>query len=509
MVTLVIFYLSVLSFQNASADFNEDQQSPATLPNVIVVMADDLGLGDVSPTNADCKIKTPNLQAMADAGLTFLDAHTPSSVCTPTRYGLLTGRYNWRSRLAKGVLSGRSEHLIPAERSTLGHLMKTAGYHTGMIGKWHLGWDWYKEDNGKIDFTQPVKNGPDINGFDQYYAHCGSLDMPPYVWVDTGQVTAVPDREEGVTSAEDPYGWYRKGPIGSDFHIDQVLPHLFEQSVKFVAERTADKNPTKPFFLYLALPAPHTPIVPVPPFKDASGINPYADFVMQVDFHMGQLMDTLKQYGIENETLLIFTSDNGCSPQGNFKVLKEHGHDPSAGFRGHKADIYEGGHRVPLIIRWPGHMDEGATSQALACLTDIFPTLESITGQTKAETGGEDGFDLSPVFKGAKSSGRETLISHSIGGAFAIRKGPWKLCISRGSGGWSAPREPDARKRGLPSMQLFNLNQDRAETNNLISKNPAKAEELLKILEKEVAAGRCSPGEPVKNDREVVFMPKN
>jgi arylsulfatase A len=227
---------------------------------------------------------------------------------------------------------------------------------------------------------------------------------------------------------------------------------------------------------------------------------------MQVDFHMGQLMDTLKQCGIENETLLIFTSDNGCSPQGNFKVLKKHGHDPSAGFRGHKADIYEGGHRVPLIIRWPGHMDEGATSQALACLTDIFPTLESITGQTKVETGGEDGFDLSPVFKGAKSSGRETLISHSIGGAFAIRKGPWKLCISRGSGGWSAPREPDARKQGLPSMQLFNLNQDRAETNNLILKNPAKAEELLKILEKEVTAGRCSPGKPVKNDREVVFI---
>ncbi|MDA7858952.1 arylsulfatase [bacterium] len=513
LITLGVCFLIALSFQglksqSACADVNDNRQSPTTLPNVIVVMADDLGLGDVSPTNPDCKIKTPNLQSMADTGLTFLDAHTPSSVCTPTRYGLLTGRYNWRSRLAKGVLNGRSEHLIPAQRSTLGHLMKSAGYHTGMIGKWHLGWDWHK-DNGKIDFTKPVKNGPDINGFDQYYAHCGSLDMPPYVWVDTGKVTAVPDREEGVTSAQDPYGWYRKGPIGSDFHIDQVLPHLFEQSMEFVKARSNVKNSKTPFFLYLALPAPHTPIVPVPPFKDASGMNPYADFVMQVDFHMGQLMDTLKECGIEDETLLIFTSDNGCSPQGNFKVLKEHGHDPSAGFRGHKADIYEGGHRVPLIIRWPGHLNEGTTSQAMACLTDIFPTLESITGQTKTDTGGEDGFDLSPVFKGAESSGRETLISHSIGGSFAIRKGPWKLCISRGSGGWSAPREPDARKQGLPSMQLFNLNSDRAETENLIEKNPGKAQELLEILEKEVAAGRCSPGKSIPNDREVVFLPKH
>ena len=205
----------------------------AGLPNVVIVMADDLGIGDVSPTNPDCKIKTPILQKMADEGMTFLDAHTPSSVCTPTRYGLLTGRYNWRSRLARGVLSGRSKHLIPADRPTLGHLMKGAGYHTAMIGKWHLGWDWAKKD-GQIDFTQPVKNGPDINGFDQYYGHCGSLDMPPYVWVDTGNITAEPDREEGVSGKEDPYGWYRKGPIGSDFHIEKVLPHLFDKSIEYI-----------------------------------------------------------------------------------------------------------------------------------------------------------------------------------------------------------------------------------------------------------------------------------
>lgn len=473
------------------------------LPNVIVVLADDLGIGDVSPTNANCKIKTPVLQQMADEGLTFLDAHTPSSVCTPTRYGLLTGRYNWRSRLAKGVLSGTSEHLIPADRPTLGHLMKAAGYQTAMIGKWHLGWDWHKED-GKINFTKPVLNGPSINGFDQYYGHCGSLDMPPYVWVDTGNVTAQPVGEEGVTKQQDRYGWYRKGPIGSDFKIDEVLPHLFDKSISHIqTQAKADK----PFFLYLALPAPHTPIVPVPPFKDASGMNPYADFVMQVDHHMGQLLSALKESGIDDNTLVIFTSDNGCSPEGNFPVLKEFGHDPSAGYRGHKADIYEGGHRVPFIARWPARMSGGRTTETLACLTDIYATLEEITGSERQSTGGEDSHSLLSTFVGKSGSERTDLISHSIGGSFAIRQGDWKLCLSAGSGGWSAPREPAARKQGLPGMQLYNLKTDPAESKNLVAQEPEKVDELLALLASQVEQGRCTPGEKIPNDRDVKFLP--
>ena len=476
-------------------------------PNVIVVLADDLGIGDVSPTNPDCKIQTPHLQKMADEGLTFLDAHTSSSVCTPTRYGLLTGRYNWRSRLAKGVLSGTSEHLIPADRPTVGHLLKQAGYHTAMIGKWHLGWDWAKQGD-QIDFSKPVKNGPNINGFDYYYGHCGSLDMPPYVWVDTGKVTAQPEREEGVTREESPYGWYRKGPISPDFNIDDVLPHLFEKSISYVESRTQQAKEGTPFFLYLPLPAPHTPIVPVPPFKDASGINPYADFVMQMDHHMGELISAVEEAGLSDNTLIIFTSDNGCSPQGNFEVLGEHGHDPSAGFRGHKADIYEGGHRVPFIARWPDVIAKGNSTDALACLTDLYATLEEITGQERKPLGGEDGFSLLPVFQGKESSGRTSLISHSIGGSFAIREGSWKLCLSAGSGGWSSPREPDAKKQGLPAMQLFDLSTDRGEQKNLVSENQAKVDELLLLLHQEVQNGRCSPGEPVENDRNVEFLPK-
>jgi arylsulfatase A len=480
----------------------------ADKPNIIIVLADDMGIGDLTPGNPDCKIKTPHLQTMADEGIHFLDAHSTSAVCTPTRYGLLTGRYNWRSVKARGVLSGTSPHLIPADRPTIAHMLRKAGYTTQMIGKWHLGWDWHK-DGEKIDFTKPVKNGPDINGFDGYYGHCGSLDMPPYVWVDTGKCTAVPDREEGVTKKQDPYGWYRKGPISPDFKIDDVLPHLFAKSVAYINEKAPAAKEGKPFFLYLPLPAPHTPIVPVPPFKDASGINSYADFVMQCDHHMGQLFTALKENSIDENTLVVFTTDNGCSPEGNFKVLKEHSHDPSGGFRGHKADIYEGGHRVPFIVRWPKGIKAGQKTSAIACHTDLYPTMEAITGQIRQDVGGEDGYNLVPVFNGeSTTTGRNTLISHSISGHFAIRQGDWKLCLSSGSGGWSAPRERDAQKRGLPSMQLFNLAEDKAEQKNLVETHPERAQELLKILQSEVDNGRCTPGSKIPNDRKVTFLPK-
>jgi arylsulfatase A len=379
-----------------------------------------------------------------------------------------------------------------------------------MIGKWHLGWDWAKADKSEqkwkdIDFSKPVKNGPDINGFTNYYGHCGSLDMPPYVWVDTGKITAQPNREEGVTRNEDPYGWYREGPIGPDFKIDEVLPHLFEKSVTYVKERAKKK---KPFFLYLPLPAPHTPIVPVPPYKDASKMNPYADFMMQVDGHMGELLAALKEAGIDDNTLVFFTSDNGCSPQGNFEKLAEFGHDPSGGFRGHKADIYEGGHRVPFIARWPKGIKAGQKTSALACLTDLYDTMREITGQKKIDQGGEDSFSLVPAFKGKSKTTRSSLISHSISGHFSIRQGDWKLCLSAGSGGWSAPKENEAKKQGLPPIQLFNLKQEKSEKTNLQAKNKAKVKELIELLDKEVRNGRSSSGKKVPNDREVSYLPK-
>ena len=494
-----LLFLTLVSFLTANTEATDR-------PNVIFVLADDLGIGDVSPTNKECKIKTPHLQKMADEGITFHDAHTSSSVCTPTRYGVLTGRYNWRSRLARGVLGGHSKHLIPANRATVGHLLKKAGYHTQMIGKWHLGWDWDRTGKGwqNINFSKPVKNGPDINGFTNYYGHCGSLDMPPYVWVDTGQPTAIPNREEGVHKNKDPYGWYRNGPIAPDFEIDQVLPHLFDKSIAYIKERA---NENKPFFLYLPLPAPHTPIVPVPPFKGMSKMNPYADFVMQVDHHMGDLFKALKSAGVDDNTLVFFTSDNGCSREANFPKLKSFGHDPSGGYRGSKSDIYEGGHRVPLIARWPKKIEAGQNNNSLVCLTDLYTTLQDITQQKTMDQAGEDSYSLLPLFQGKPSNGRSTLISHSIDGSFAIRKDNWKLCLSAGSGGWSHPKESEAKQKGLPPMQLFDLSQDKAEQNNLFTKKPKKVKELLDLLEKEVSNGRCTPGKAVPNDREISYLP--
>lgn len=497
-------YLLVL----ASSIFHLASVAAEQPPNVIFVLADDLGIGDVSPTNPDCKIKTPHLKKMANEGMTFFDAHTSSSVCTPTRYGLLTGRYNWRSRLKKGVLSGTSNHLIPAERATVAHLLKRAGYHTQMIGKWHLGWDWPRVDKkeGKwqnIDFSKPVKNGPDINGFDGYYAHCGSLDMAPYVWVNTGKATAIPERQEGVSKKQDPYGWYRKGPISPDFEIEQVLPHLFDKSISYIKSRAPEAKKGNPFFLYLPLPAPHTPIVPVPPFKGASKINPYADFVMQVDHHMGQIFTALKEAGIDDNTIVIFTSDNGCSPEGNFGVLAKHGHDPSAIYRGHKADIYEGGHRVPFIVRWPANIKGGQKSNALACLTDFYATMRDITKQPTKGNGGEDSVSLLPALEGKPQTERTYLISHSINGSFAIRQGKWKLCMCPGSGGWSAPGPRKAwQDKKLHPVQLFDLDTDPAEKSNLAQKQPEKVKSMMALLKTAIKNGRSTPGKPQQNDGE-------
>jgi arylsulfatase A len=223
---------------------------------------------------------------------------------------------------------------------------------------------------------------------------------------------------------------------------------------------------------------------------------------------MGRIFAAVKEAELDDNTVVIFTSDNGCSPEANFELLKGKGHDPSAGYRGHKADIYEGGHRVPLIVRWPGHIKGGRKTKALACLTDLYPTLEEITGQSHQPRGGEDGFSLLPVLKGADTSSRETLISHSISGRFAIRQGSWKLCLCYGSGGWSLPRDNTAKKQGLPPLQLFNLEEDPGEQNNLVSKHPDKVAALLKLLDQQIQNGRCTPGEALRNDRAIEFLPQ-
>ena len=479
------------------------------LPNIIYVLADDLGYGDISSFNTDGKIKTPNIDKLAAEGMKFTDAHTSSAVCTPTRYGILTGRYNWRSGLKSSVLTGKSRALIPSNRPTVASLLKQKGYNTAFIGKWHLGWDWALKDStnfggtgwdyedfGGIDYSKPVTNTPNDLGFDYAYGHSGSLDMAPYVYVENGKVTADVNR---VTEDTGKYTWWRKGPTASDFKHEDVTPNFFRKSVKYVKERAEENSP---FFLYLALPSPHTPILATKEWQGKSGVNPYADFIMMIDDYMGQLTMAIKEAGIEENTLIIFTSDNGCSPEADFEILGEKGHDPSYIYRGHKADIFEGGHRVPFVAKWPAQIEAGTVSNKTICTTDFFATCADIASIEFSDNAGEDSFSIVPLLEdpAAANYSREATVHHSINGSFAIRKEQWKLIFVPGSGGWSDPKPNSEQLKGLPKYQLYDLDKDPSESNNLYEKYPEVVAKLEQLMIQYIDDGRSTPGEKQTND---------
>ena len=476
-------------------------------PNIVFILADDLGYGDVTCFNAQSKIPTPHLDKLAAQGMRFTDAHTSSSVCTPTRYSTLTGRYSWRTHLQSGVLDGFSTPLIASNRMTVASLLKANGYQTACIGKWHLGMNWQKKENsaadasGKdktqkpkpgstVDWTKPIHNGPTTLGFDYYYGISASLDMPPFVFIENDRVTAIPTTEKK---------WQRTGPAAESFEAIDVMPELTRKAAGWFEQRATEK---KPFFLYLAYSAPHTPILPTPAWQGKSGLNAYADFVMQTDAAVGELMATLERAGLSTNTLVIFTSDNGCSPSAGFGALKAKGHNPSGPWRGHKADIWEGGHRVPYIARWPARVKPGTSSDEIICLSDLLATSAAIVGAKLPGNAGEDSVSILPALLGEKSKQplRTATIHHSIQGEFAIRQGPWKLALCPGSGGWSAPNDQAAFKQGLPRVQLYNLAKDPGETNNLQAAHPETVATLKKLLEKYIADGRSTPGEPQPND---------
>lgn len=468
-----------------------------TRPNIVYILADDMGYGDVSCLNKNSKIHTPNLDRLAKAGMIFTDAHSGSAVCTPTRYGILTGRYCWRSRLKKGVLYGYSEHLIEDGRMTVASMLQSKGYHTGCIGKWHLGWDWQKkEDEPKnVDFAKPILHGPNTNGFDYSFCIPASLDMAPYVYVENDRVTALPDR---VVDAKGGKMFWRKGDIGADFKHIEVLPKITEKAVAYIDERGREE---KPFFLYFPLPAPHTPILPTQEFQGKSGTNEYGDFVLQVDWTVGQVMKALKDNGIEKDTLIIFTSDNGCSPTADFKELEQFEHNPSYVFRGHKADIFEGGHRVPFIARWPRRVAAGSVCEDTTCLTDLTATAAEMTGFTLPDNAAEDSVSMLPNLLGtATGPVREATVHHSINGSFSIRQGKWKLELCPGSGGWSNPRPGSKQAKQLPSVQLYDLSADIGETTNVQDKYPDVVKRLTALLQDYADRGRSTPGTPQKNN---------
>lgn len=482
-------------------------------PNIVIILADDLGYADASCYGG--KIQTPNIDRLAGEGMRLTDGHTTSSVCSPTRYGLLTGRYNWRSKLQSGVLGGLSPRLIEPGRMTIASLLKEQGYHTAAFGKWHLGMDWAVKPGAKVselnieprqqvfnvDYAGPITNGPNSVGFDHYFGIAASLDMVPYTFIENDHVVALPteDRDFAMMRDRTPKARTRKGPTAPDFDAAEVLPTLARKSIEYIDARAADAHKGQPFFMYVPLASPHTPILPTDEWFGKSGINPYADFVMQTDAAVGEILAALERNKLQEDTLVIFTSDNGCSPQAKFDELEAHGHHPSGPLRGHKADIFEGGTRVPMIARWPGQIPANRTSDALVCQVDFLATVAEIVGKKLPDDAGEDSFSMLDTLRTAQPSKRDHLVSHSINGSFAIRRGAWKLALCPDSGGWSAPRPGTQEAKGLPSVQLYQLEDDLGERRNLAEQNPDKVRELTALIEQVVDQGRSTPGSPQRN----------
>ena len=497
--------LGAISMLTGGCTENLTSGSSNKKPNIVYILADDMGYGDVSGINPNGQINTKNIDSIASGGMAFTDAHSGSAVCTPTRYGVVTGRYSWRTHMKRGVLNGWSKPLIKPDRMTVASMLKANGYNTGCVGKWHLGLGWHlnnkdadtedwKLDKKNVDFTKPVTNGPTARGFDYYFGIPASLDMVPYVYVENDLATAVPHR---IIDKAGGKAFWRKGPISPDFqHID-VLPTLTKKAVGFIERQSKDK----PFFLYFPLTAPHKPIMPAKEFQGKGGLNEWADFILQVDWTVGQVIKALKRKGFEENTLIIFTSDNGATPGADFAFLEIHGHDPSYVFRGHKADIFEGGHRIPFVAKWPAKIKPGTTSDETICLTDLMATAADIVDYKLPDNAGEDSVSILPALLGKTKTLREGTVHHSAHGEFSIRSGKWKLILAAGSGGWSYPRDDRPKDiKGFPPVQLYDLEKDIEETTNLQARYPEKVKQLTALLQSYVDKGRSTPGKKQQNE---------
>lgn len=473
----------------------------ATRPNIVVINADDLGIGDVSCYNANSAWRTPRIDRLAREGLQFTDAHSASSLCTPSRYAFLTGRYAWRGRLKQGVLNGYGTSLIEPDRMTVAGFLRENGYSTAAIGKWHLGLDWRKTGTKEhdVDFSRPFGGGPLAHGFQHFFGISASLDMPPYVWLRDDRATALPTGRIGDSNA--PRLW-RAGPISPDFEMEEVQPRLIDEALHWISQ-SAQSGLDRPFFLYLALASPHTPVLPTSEFAGKTGVTTYGDFVTQVDADIGRLLDALERHHLDRNTIVVFTSDNGFAPAVSVPEHRRLGHDPSAGYRGYKSDLFEGGHRMPFIVRWPGHVPEGKRTSTLIGQLDLFATLADLIDVPLPATAAEDSISFLPQLLGKLVQGkRRTLVNHSGEGRFAIREGRWKLLLWPGSGGWSPPTpspskwlETEAADLSrLPPYQLYDLDADPAETVNLADRHPEIVQRLGRQLRDCIKNGRSTPG---------------
>ncbi|NMA65060.1 MAG: arylsulfatase [Clostridiaceae bacterium] len=508
-------------------------------PNVIIILADDLGYGDVSCFNPESKIHTENIDRLANEGMRFTDSHATSALCTPSRYGLLTGRYNWRSRLKSYVLPGDSESLIEYDRKTLAHMLKENGYNTAVVGKWHLGLDWQLKDkldfekygldekeyevsdvrmgrnnvfdftkgwfepNGlDIDYSKPITFGPNQLGFDYFFGTAASLDQPPFVYIENDRALAEPTMLTGEfdldrRGASQQQKW-EVGPIAPGFKHQNVCRDMQAKVLELI-DKFTDQD--QPFFLYYPTHMVHGPLIPDEEYQGKSGVGIYGDFVLQLDDYVGQIIDKLKEKGVFEDTIVIFSSDNGASGVADIPGLIQQGHNPSYHFRGTKFDIWEGGHREPTIVSYPRVIKAGSVSDQLVCHTDFYRTLAELIGVQLADNEAEDSVSNLALWQGNNVSVREDVIHSSANGAFSIRRGSWKLIFVEDNGADVEAMLAKPSEGKFKPYQLYYLQDDIEEKNNVIEKYPEIVEKLQAILEDYIRNGRSTPGVPQPNGR--------
>ncbi|MCM4150325.1 arylsulfatase [Arenibacter sp. N53] len=496
-------------------------------PNIIIIYTDDQGCGDVGAINPEAKFRTPNMDKLANEGIIFLDGHSSDAVCTPSRYSLLTGRYSWRTSLKKGVLGADGPCLIEKDRMTIASLLRDNGYSTAMVGKWHLQMEFQGSLGKDRDWSKPFTDGPIEKGFDFFFGIPASMNYgiltylendrvldPPVLWTKKkdddkprsygNRINPAAYRMMPPYEKEGGKGWIEAAP---SFNDELVLETLANRAVQYIDESSKEAKNGKPFFLYLPLTSPHLPHSTHPDFQGRSNCGNYGDFMEETDYRVGQVLDALKANGIEDNTLVIFSSDNGAET--NYVIQRDdHDHYSSLNFKGGKRDIYEGGHRVPFLMRWPALIKAGVKSDVPVCQTDYLATIADIIGVKLPDNAGEDSYSLLPILKGETYNEkiRGPVIHHSVTGAFAIRDGKWKLNMLRGSGGSLEPRfiQP---KEGEAVFELYNMEEDPGETTNLYFEHPDQVKKLTKKIINIIKDGRTTAGTPQAYVKENWVLP--
>ncbi len=456
------------SVENGCEEVNKEKSG---LPHIVIILVDDMGYGDPGCYNSESKIPTPHIDRIAREGMRFTDAHAAGALCHPSRYGLMTGRYPFRTDLS----AWREKPTIESDRVTLPSMLRSRGYHTAMVGKWHLG---FRETN----YQNPLPGGPVDRGFDSFFGIRASTDIPPYFYIRDRHAVVPPTDTISASSSE---GWspiqgafWRAGGIAPGMDLRDVLPGFTEEAISVIRSHVAGDGREKPLMLYLAYPSPHTPWLPAKEYEGKSGAGMYGDFMMMVDAEIGRVIAALDDAGLLEDLLLVFSSDNG--PVWYDRDTERFDHDSSGGLKGMKGDAWEGGHRMPFIVRWPGYVEQGSVSEQVIGFTDLFATLAEITGAEPEEDAGPDSYSFLRVLRGSQPVDqpiRPPLVLQSANGAMTIRSGEWKLIDQLGSGGFSEPGflQPGP---GDPSGQLYHLSEDPFETINLYDVRPDQVARL-------------------------------